>query len=119
MIVMTRWVTEGSAGSGECIDRFVIEIIDLEHDHVTIGLERPKVVLLVRVVRVAKVVEHRDGLDDPFDGRWAERRHAWRHDGHSAGEMLTQLIVQRANARSLRVHGKDSRLWDGEEVVPG
>ena len=105
MIVMTRWVTDGSAGSGECIDRLSIEIIDLEHDHVTVSLERPKVVLLVRVVGVAKVVEHRDGLDDPLDGLGAERRHAWRHDGHSVGEILTQFIVQRANARSLRVHG--------------
>jgi hypothetical protein len=67
---MTRWVTEGSAGSGECIDRSR-SIIDLEHDHVTIGLERAKVVFLVRVVRVTKVVEDRDRLDDPLDRRRA------------------------------------------------
>ena len=37
----------------------LIKIIDFEHDHVTVSLERPEVVLFVRVVRVAKVVEHR------------------------------------------------------------
>jgi hypothetical protein len=32
----------------------LIEVIDFEHDGVPIGLERPKVVLFVRVVGVAK-----------------------------------------------------------------
>ena len=75
-----------------------------------VGIEGPKVVLLIRVVGVAKVVEHRDGFDDPLNGFRAEGRHAWCHDGRTAGEMLTQLIVQRANARSLRVHDWTSRL---------
>jgi hypothetical protein len=59
---------------------------------------------------MAKVIEHRDGFDDPFDGLWAERGHTWRHDRDAAGEILTQLIVERANARSLRVHDWTSRL---------
>jgi hypothetical protein len=71
----------------------MIEIIDLEHDHVAIGFERSKVVFLMRVVGVAKVVEHRDRLDNPLDGRWAEGRHARCYDGRPAGEMLTQFIV--------------------------
>jgi hypothetical protein len=37
MIVMIRWVTEGSAGSGERIDKS--RSIDLEHDHVTVSFE--------------------------------------------------------------------------------
>ena len=40
----------------------LIQTIDFEHDHVTVSLERPEVVLFVRVVRVTKIVEHRDGL---------------------------------------------------------
>ena len=79
----------------------LIEVIDLEKDPVAICIERAKVVFFVRVVRMAKVVEHRDGFDNPFDGVWTERGNAGRDDRGSAGEMLTQLIVQRANARSL------------------
>jgi ParB-like chromosome segregation protein Spo0J len=71
---------------------------------------RAKVVFLVRIVRVTKIVEHRDGFDDPLDGLGAKDRHAWRDDRRSAGEMLAQLIVQRPNARSLRVHDWTSSL---------
>jgi hypothetical protein len=38
----------------------LIVIIDLEHDSMLIHVERAKVVFLIRIVRVAKVVEHRD-----------------------------------------------------------
>ena len=54
----------------------LVEVIDLEKDPVAVDFEWPKVVFLIRVVRVAKVVEHRDRLDDPFDGLWAEGCHA-------------------------------------------
>jgi hypothetical protein len=37
----------------------------------------------VWVVRMTKVVEHRDRLDDSLDGLWPERRHAWRYDPSS------------------------------------
>jgi hypothetical protein len=63
--VITRRVTSESAGSGECIRHGLIEIIDLEHDGMPIDIKRAKVVLFVRIVRVAKVIEHRDRLDDP------------------------------------------------------
>ena len=59
---------------------------------------------LIRVVRVAKVIEERDGFDDPLDSLDAEGRNSWRHGRDPVGEMPTQLIVQRADARSLRVH---------------
>jgi hypothetical protein len=51
-------------GIGRMHRQFAVEVIDVEIDHVTIGF-----------VRAAKVVEHRDGPDDPFDGLGAERRH--------------------------------------------
>jgi hypothetical protein len=63
----------------------LIVIIDLEHDDVAVHVKCPKVVLFVRVIGVAKVVEHRDGFDDPLNrpgdcaskaaaGRLLERR---------------------------------------------
>src|ERR1700730_8983336 len=98
-----RWI-------GRVLSKRLVVIIDLEKDPVSVRIERAKVVLFVRVVGVTKVVEHCDGLDDPFDGLGAERRHTWCDDRHSAGEMLAQLVVQRADARSLRVHDWTSRL---------
>ena len=56
----------------------LIKIIDLEHDDVPVNVERAKVVLLVRVVRMAEVIEDRDGFDDPLDSLGAEGRNAWR-----------------------------------------
>jgi hypothetical protein len=41
-----------------------IKIIDLEKDRVAFSLERPKVMLFVRVVGMTKVVEYGDSLDD-------------------------------------------------------
>jgi hypothetical protein len=41
-----------------------IEIIDLEKDRVSIGFERAKVMLFVRVVGMAKAVVYFDGADD-------------------------------------------------------
>jgi hypothetical protein len=45
-----------------------------------LGLERAKVMLFVRVVGVAKVVKHRDGLDDAGHGLLGERGDARRRD---------------------------------------
>ena len=69
---------------------------------------------LIRVVRVAKVIEERDGFDDPLDSLDAEGRNSWRHGRDPVGEMPTQLIVQRADARSLRVHDDRCRDWCGQ-----
>src|SRR5262249_16606020 len=84
----------------------LVVVVDLEIDRVTIGFERSKVVLFVRIVGVAKVVEHRDGLDDAGDGFGAEGGDAGSHHHHSLGKVLTQFIVERADARSLAVHGR-------------
>jgi hypothetical protein len=78
-----------------------------------VTVERAKVVLFVGIVGVAKVVEHRDGLDDAFDGLMAKRRDARRHDRHAAGQVLSQFVVERANTLSSRVH-VDSPLGLGE-----
>jgi hypothetical protein len=43
---------------------FVV-IIDLEKDHDAIDVEPSEVVLLVRVIGLAEVIEDRDRLDDP------------------------------------------------------
>jgi hypothetical protein len=67
---------------------------------------------------MAKVVEDSNRFDDAFDSFWAERGHARRHHCDAFGEILTQLIIQRANARSLRVHDWTSNLGMLREWVP-
>ena len=49
-----------------------VEIIDLEKDRVAFGLERPKVMLFMRVIGVAKVIKDGDGLDDARRGLFTE-----------------------------------------------
>jgi hypothetical protein len=71
---------------------------------VAVGLERAKVVLFMRVVGVAKVVEHGDRLDDALDGFLAKRGDAGRHDGDAAAKGLSQLIIECANALSSGIH---------------
>jgi len=85
-------------------DTALIVVVDLEEHLVAVGIERAKVVLFVRVVGVTKVVKHRDGLDDPGDGFGPKSGNARRHHGGPSGKILTQFIVQRADARSLAVH---------------
>jgi hypothetical protein len=50
-----------------------IEIIDLEKDCLTVGLERPEIMLFVWIIGVAKIVIHRDGFDDAVDSLLAKR----------------------------------------------
>jgi hypothetical protein len=50
-----RWVR------GEISKRFIV-IVDLEKDVVAVDFERAKVVLFVRIVGVAEIVEHGDRL---------------------------------------------------------
>ena len=57
---------------GGVVIHAAIKIIDLEKDRVAFGLERAKVMLFVGVVRVTKVVETGDGLDDARGGLFAE-----------------------------------------------
>jgi hypothetical protein len=92
-----RWIG-GVVGGG------VVEVVDLEEHPVAVGIERAKVVLLVRVVGVTEIVKDRDCLDDPGYGFGAKSRNARGHHRGPSGEILAQFIVQRANARSLAVH---------------
>ena len=59
--------------------------------------ERPEVVLFIRVVDVAEVVEHGDRLDNSVDSFLAEGCNAQSDDGAAANQMLAQIIVERAN----------------------
>src|SRR5262249_17029404 len=89
---------------GGVVREGLVVVIDLEKDPMAIRIERAKVVLFARIVGVAKVVEHRDGFDDAGDGFGAEGGNARGHRRHALGKVLTQFIVQRADARSLAVH---------------
>src|SRR5271163_4610227 len=79
-----------------------IEIIDLEKDRVAIDLERTKVVFSMWIVGVAKVVIDFDGLDDARDCFGSQRSNAYRHDRMALAEILSQLVVERANVVGLR-----------------
>ena len=57
---------------GRVIFQILVEIIDLEKDCMAVGFERAEIVLLMRIVGVAKVVIDLDGLDDTGDGFGAE-----------------------------------------------
>ena len=79
-----------------------IVIVDFEKDSVTLGFERPKVMFVVWVVGVAKVVVDFDGLDDARNRFRAKRSNAYRHHRMTLVEILSQLVVERANAVRLR-----------------
>jgi hypothetical protein len=61
--------------------------------------------LFVWVVGVTKIVIHRDGLDDAVDSLLAKRSDAGRDDGKAADQLVTQLIIERANAFGPGIHG--------------
>jgi hypothetical protein len=48
----------GAAGQGRVV------IIDLEKDRVTVDFERAEIVLFMRIVLMAEIIVHRDGLKD-------------------------------------------------------
>src|SRR6476619_1369603 len=100
MIVSTR-VTAGSPFESLTSGSSYKSILK---DPVAVRIERAKVVLFVRIVGVTKVIEHCDGLDDAGDDFGAERGDAGGHHCNPPGKILTQVIVQRAAARSLAVH---------------
>jgi hypothetical protein len=63
------------------------------------------IMFFVWVVGVAKIVIHRDGFDDTVDSLLAKCSDAWRDDGEAAEQVLTQFIVERANAFGPGIHG--------------
>jgi hypothetical protein len=69
------------------------------------------------IVGVTKVVERGDRLNDAFNGFRAKGGNSRCYDGKAADEMLTQFIVERANAPCLRVHDK-LQIEGGGKVGP-
>ena len=69
----------------------------------TVGFERAKVMLFVRVVGVAKVVVHFDGFDDPGDGFGAKGGDTRRHDSMAmtAADILPQVVVESSDTTSV------------------
>jgi hypothetical protein len=49
------------------IREILVEIIDLEKDHLAVGFERAKVVFFMRVIGMAKIVIRGDCVDDSGD----------------------------------------------------
>ena len=52
----------------------------------------------VRVVGMAKIVVHRDGIDDAGDGFGAEGGDPGSHDGMAVWQVAAQLVIECANA---------------------
>ena len=75
---------------------------DFKKDRMALDLERAKVMFFVWIVGVAKVVVDFDRLDDARYRFGAERSDARRHDRMALIEILSQLVVERANAVRLR-----------------
>ena len=61
-----------------------------------------EVVFLMRIVGVMKVVKHLDGFDELFDGFLAQGGDARRDHGIAGAQVLTQLVIQFANAVGIR-----------------
>jgi hypothetical protein len=100
------------------IPKCLVEVVDLEKYRVTVGIECTEVVFFVRVVGVAEIVVHSDGLDDPFDGFLAERSDARCNDCEAAKKMLAKLVVERTNLVGLGGgHGGISFCWGYVPIV--
>src|SRR5262249_40620758 len=80
---------------------FVV-VVDLEKDRLAVGVERAEVVFLIRVVGVMKVVKHLYGLDESFDGLLAQRGDARRDHGVAGAQVLSQFVIELANAVGIR-----------------
>ena len=55
------------------VGQVLVVIIDLEKDRLSVGFERPKIMLFVWVIGVTKIVIHRDGFDDALNSLLAKR----------------------------------------------
>src|SRR4029077_19315258 len=70
-----------------------VEIIDFEHDVLTVDFEAAEVVLLMGIVGVTKVVEHRNRLDETLNSFLAESGNTGGDDGVAANQMLPEFVI--------------------------
>src|ERR1700730_3096629 len=83
-----------------------------------VGIERTEVVFFVRVVGVAEIVVHCDGLDDALDGFLPERSNARCDDCEAAKQMLAELVVERTDLAGLGSgHDEISFCWGYVSMV--
>jgi hypothetical protein len=68
-------------------------------------VELAEVMFFMWVVGVTEIVEHSDRLHNALDSLLAKRSNAWRDYGHTAGEVLTQTVIERAYAFGPGIHG--------------
>src|ERR1700722_19371799 len=74
---------------GGVVVQAAVKIVDLEKDRVAFGLERAKVMLFVRVVRMTKVVKDGDGFDDARRGLFTEGGYTRGHHGDASCQVLS------------------------------
>jgi hypothetical protein len=85
----------------------LIEVVDFEHDIDVIESEAAEIVLLVGIVRAAKVVKYAYSFDEALDRLCPESGDACCDDGYAAGKVLPELVVEQAN--SIRI--RDGHGW--------
>jgi hypothetical protein len=73
-------------------ERWVV-IIDFKKDHVAVGFERAKVMLLVGIIGMTKVVVYGDCLDNASDSFGTKSRYSLGYHCCAFAEVLPQLIV--------------------------
>jgi hypothetical protein len=82
----------------------LVEIIDLEKDHLAIDFQRAEIVLFIRIVGVTKIIVDRDSLDDSGNRFGPKSGDACSDDSMAIGEVAAQFIIKRANAFGGEIH---------------
>src|SRR6478752_2821255 len=89
-----------------------IVIIDLEKDRFVLCRERTKVMFFVRIVGMAEIIKHSDGLKDPVNGGLTESGDARSDNSHVPGDVLAKVIIEGTNPIGLGWHGSLHNLND-------
>ncbi len=76
-------------------------VVNFEKDCSAVSLERAKVVFFARIVGMAKIIIHRDGLDDAHDRFGPEGGDPRGNDSTAVGQVATQFVIERANSSVL------------------
>jgi hypothetical protein len=75
------------------LDIWLLIQIDPKKDRLSVGVERAKVVLLVRVIGVAEIVKYGDCPGDASDRFGAQSGDTASHHSCAFAEILTQSII--------------------------
>jgi hypothetical protein len=89
----------------------LVVVINFEKYLDTIKFKCSKIMLTMRIISSAKIVEGCDSLDQTLDGLLAQGGDTTRHNRTTTQEVLAELVIEHANA--IRVCGHGSLLMCG------